>query len=326
MAVPIVHHPAYTAPLPHRRGFPMGKYGLLIQLLREQGLATAQTLHVPDLAPRWWLELAHDSAYVDGILSLTAGEDVMRRIGLPLSPQLAARSQAAVGGTVLAARLALRRGIAANSAGGSHHAGIGHGAGYCVFNDVAVAARVLQAMGLAMNMLVIDLDVHQGDGTAEIFRGDGAVYTFSMHCQDNFPVRKQPSDRDIGLPAGLGDEEYLEILSEQVADLLRGPAPDLVFYNAGVDPHEGDRLGKLCLSDSGLARRDALVIGACAERGVPIACVLGGGYDRDAMLLARRHALLYAAAERCYRELRGFSGAAFCSGPGRQGHARQEKT
>lgn len=227
----------------------------------------------------------------------------MRRIGLPLSPQLAVRSQAAVGGTVLTARLALQRGIAANSAGGSHHAGIGHGAGYCVFNDVAVAARVLQAMGLAMNMLVIDLDVHQGDGTAEIFRGDGAVFTFSMHCQDNFPVRKQPGDRDIGLPVGLGDDGYLEILSEQMADLLGGPVPDLVFYNAGVDPHAGDRLGKLSLSDDGLARRDALVIGACADRGIPIACVLGGGYDHDAMVLAQRHALLYGAADRCYRGL-----------------------
>ncbi len=303
MAVPIVHHPDYTVPLPHRQGFPMGKYEQLIKLLRREGLATAHTLHVPDLAPRWWLELAHDSDYVDGILSHSADEDVMRRIGLPLSPQLAVRSQAAVGGTVLTARLALQRGIAANSAGGSHHAGIGHGAGYCVFNDVAVAARVLQAMGLAMNMLVIDLDVHQGDGTAEIFRGDGAVFTFSMHCQDNFPVRKQPGDRDIGLPVGLGDDGYLEILSEQMADLLGGPVPDLVFYNAGVDPHAGDRLGKLSLSDDGLARRDALVIGACADRGIPIACVLGGGYDHDAMVLAQRHALLYGAADRCYRGL-----------------------
>ena len=305
MAVPIVHHPSYTVPLPHRRGFPMGKYARLIHLLREQGLATAQTCHEPDPAPRWWLELAHDSEYVDGILGQTADGAVMRRIGLPLSPQLAARSQASAGGTVLAARLALQRGVACNSAGGSHHAGIGHGAGYCVFNDVAVAARVLQAMGLAMRMLVVDLDVHQGDGTAEIFSGDGAVHTFSMHCEVNFPTRKQPGDRDVGLPAGLGDGDYLEILAAQLDELLSlpGPAPDLVFYNAGVDPHVDDRLGKLSLSDDGLARRDAMVIGACAERGLPIACVLGGGYARDTMSLARRHALLYVAADRCYRNL-----------------------
>ncbi|MBT3536243.1 MAG: histone deacetylase [Rhodospirillaceae bacterium] len=308
MAVPIVHHPSYTVPLPHRRGFPMGKYGRLIQLLRDQGLATAQTLHEPDLAPRWWLELAHDSDYVDAILSQTADEALMRRIGLPISSQLADRAQTSVGGTVLAARLALQRGIAANSAGGSHHAGIGHGAGYCVFNDVAVAARVLQAMGLAMNMLVVDLDVHQGDGTAEIFRGDGAVFTFSMHCQDNFPARKQPGDRDIGLPVDLGDDAYLEILAEQLTDLLPRLKPDLVFYNAGVDPHVDDRLGKLSLSDQGLARRDALVIGACAEKSIPIACVLGGGYDNDAMRLAGRHALLYGAADHCYRGLKGFGG------------------
>lgn len=305
MTVPIVHHPAYTVPLPHRRGFPMGKYAQLIQLLREQGLATAQTCHEPDLAPRWWLELAHDSDYVDGILNQSADSAVMRRIGLPLSPQLATRAQATVGGTVLAARLALQRGIACNSAGGSHHAGIGHGAGYCVFNDVAVAARVLQAMGLAMRMLVIDLDVHQGDGTAEIFRGDGAVYTFSMHCEDNFPARKQPGDLDLGLPAGTGDEAYLDILAAHLDVLLSlsGPALDLVFYNAGVDPHGEDRLGKLGLSDDGLARRDAMVIGACAKRGLPVACVLGGGYAKDAMLLAERHGLLYAAADHCYRGL-----------------------
>ena len=307
MVVPIVHHPSYTVPLPHRRGFPMGKYAQVIQLLRDQGLATARSCHVPDPAPRWWLELAHDSDYVDSILSQTADGAVMRRIGLPLSPQLAARAQASVGGTVLAARLALQRGIACNSAGGSHHAGVGHGAGYCVFNDVAVAARALQAMGLAMRMLVIDLDAHQGDGTAEIFRGDGAVYTFSMHCEDNFPARKEPGDRDIGLPAGTGDAAYLETLRAQLDELLArpGPAPDLVFYNAGVDPHGDDRLGKLNLSDDGLARRDAMVIGACAERGLPVACVLGGGYDHDTMSLARRHNLLFIAADRHYRRLGG---------------------
>ncbi len=304
MTVPIVHHPSYTVTLPHRRGFPMGKYGRLIELLREKGLAVGEALHEPDLPPRWWLELAHDSDYVDCILSQTADEAVMRRIGLPLSPQLAERAQASVGGTVLAARLAMQRGIACNTAGGSHHAGIAHGAGYCVFNDVAVAARVMQAMGLAMNMLVVDLDVHQGDGTAEIFRGDGAVFTFSMHCEENFPVRKQPSDLDVSLPAGLGDEDYLAMLGEALADLFTGRHPDLVFYNAGVDPHQGDRLGKLSLSDEGLARRDAMVIRACAERGVPIACVLGGGYDRDAMSLARRHALLYVAANQYYPTLR----------------------
>jgi len=304
MAVPIVHHPSYATPLPHRQGFPMGKYARLIQLLRQQGLATAANCHKPDLAPRWWLELAHESDYVDGILEQTADSAVMRRIGLPLSPQLAARAQAGVGGTVLAARLALQRGIACNSAGGSHHAGIGHGAGYCIFNDVAVAARVLQAMGLAMNMLVIDLDGHQGDGTAEIFSGDGAVYTFSMHCQDNFPARKQDSDRDVGLPVAMGDEEYLGILGVELQTLLSGSSPDLVFYNAGVDPHGEDRLGKLALSDDGLARRDAMVIEACVSRGLPIACVLGGGYARDAETLARRHSLLYAAADRCYRELK----------------------
>ena len=318
------HYDAHPLELPPGHRFPQSKYRLLREHFeRHPGLLRMQPGPV---ATEGELALVHTPDYVDAVLMGRLSAAEQREIGFPWTPSVAERSRRSVGATIAAARAALVEGVAANMAGGTHHAYADKGSGYCVFNDVAVAARVLQAMGLAMNMLVIDLDVHQGDGAAEIFRGDGAVFTFSMHCEDNFPVRKQPGDRDIGLPAGLGDEEYLEILSEQVADLLRGPAPALVFYNAGVDPHEGDRLGKLCLSDSGLARRDALVIGACAERGVPIACVLGGGYDHDAMLLARRHALLYAAADRCYRELRGFSGAAFCSGPGRQGQARQEKT
>ena len=214
-----------------------------------------------------------------------------------------------VSGTVMTAHLALQHGIACNTAGGSHHAGAAHGAGYCLFNDVAIAARVLQASGLAMNMLVVDLDVHQGDGTAEIFRGDGAVFTFSMHCGDNFPVRKQSSDVDIGLPSGTGDRDYLDILSAQLSHLLANLSPDLVFYNAGVDPHHADDLGKLALTDEGLARRDSMVIAACARRNLPVACVVGGGYDRNAALLAQRHALLYRAADHIFQSMIGLASA-----------------
>ncbi|MDP6343947.1 MAG: histone deacetylase [Alphaproteobacteria bacterium] len=303
MAVPIVHHPAYVAPLPHRRGFPMNKYARVMQWLLERGLAEPTHCHLPEPASRWWLELTHESTYIADICEGTASPEMMRRIGLPLSPELAERASASVGGTVLAGRLALQRGIACNTAGGSHHAATAGGAGYCVFNDVAVACRVLQAMGLAASLLVIDLDVHQGDGTAEIFRGDAAVYTFSMHGEKNFPVRKQPGDRDVGLPDGTGDEAYLSILAEQLDQILGEQRPDLVFYNAGIDPHADDRLGRLALSDSGLARRDDMVIGACAERGLPIACVLGGGYGGDAGVLADRHGLLYLAADRWYRTL-----------------------
>jgi acetoin utilization deacetylase AcuC-like enzyme len=303
MPLPIVHHPSYTVPLPHRHRFPMNKYQALIEALREEGLARAENIHAPEPAPRWWLELAHDTLYVADMLAGTAGDEVMRRIGLPWTPALIERARMAVGGTVLAARLALQRGLACQTAGGSHHAGTEAGAGYCIFNDVAVAARALQAMNLALTMVVIDLDVHQGDGTAEIFHGDDAVFTFSMHCEKNFPVRKQTSDRDVALPVGLGDGDYLEILQRELAALFADRRPDLVFYNAGVDPHRADRLGKLELSDDGLARRDAMVIGACMKRGIPLACVIGGGYDNDIAALGKRHATLHRQADRCYEQV-----------------------
>lgn len=300
MSVPIVHHRAYTVPLPHRHRFPMNKYAMLFDVLRADGLAPPDACHAPEPAPRWWLELAHDAGYVADICEQTAAPETMRRIGLPLSPELVERSRCAVGGTVLAARLALERGIACQTAGGSHHAGHAAGAGYCVFNDVAVAARVLQAQGLAQDIVVVDLDVHQGDGTAEIFRGDNAVYTFSMHCEHNFPTRKQPGDRDVGLAAGMTDADYLRTLAEHLDAVLAGRRPDIVFYNAGVDPHVDDRLGKLALSDAGLKARDDRVIGACLDRNIPVACVIGGGYAQDIAVLARRHAILHAVADDWY--------------------------
>jgi acetoin utilization deacetylase AcuC-like enzyme len=303
MTLPIVHHAAYTVPLPHRHRFPMNKYRALMELLREDGLAQPGAVHEPDPAPRAWLELAHAPGYVQAICERTAPEEVIRRIGLPLSQELVERSRFSTGGSVLAGRLALARGLACQTAGGSHHAAHGHGAGYCVFNDVAVACRVLQEMGLARNILIVDLDVHQGDGTAAIFAGDDSVFTFSMHCEKNFPVRKQPGDLDIGLPEGMGDDAYLGVLAYQLDHLLDGRSFDLVFYNAGVDPHADDRLGKLALSDQGLADRDDMVIAACLDRGLPLACVIGGGYDNDVFALARRHALLHRAAIRRFRAI-----------------------
>jgi len=303
MTLPIVHHPAYTVPLPDRHRFPMNKFQALIEVLRDDGLAPPGACYEPEPAPRWWLELAHDADYVAGICEQSAPAAVMRRIGLPLSPELARRSRCAVGGTVLAARLALARGLACQTAGGSHHASHDSGAGYCVFNDVAVACRVLQASGEAAEMVVIDLDVHQGDGTSQIFRGDNAVFTFSMHCERNFPVRKQPGDRDVGLPEGMEDEDYLARLEDELERLLGQRRPDIVFYNAGVDPHRLDRLGKLALSDDGLARRDEMVIAACLRRGIPVACVIGGGYGDDVTALGRRHAILHATAAGLYRVL-----------------------
>ncbi len=301
MVLPIVHHPAYVAPIPADHRFPMYKFARLIDVLRANGLAHSETLFQPMPAPRAWVELAHDAAYVAGICTQCLSDDMVRRIGLPLSAAVAERSLAATGGTVLTARLALEHGAAANTAGGSHHAAGPYGAGFCVFNDVAVAARVLLAEGRVRRLLVIDLDVHQGDGTAAIFQNDARVFTFSMHCASNYPARKIPGDLDIALDSGVEDEAYLTELDAHLHGLLDSIRPDLVFYNAGVDPHRDDRLGRLALSDAGLIARDRRVLNACLGRGVPVACVIGGGYDKDVVALARRHAYVHIAADEALR-------------------------
>jgi acetoin utilization deacetylase AcuC-like enzyme len=252
--------------------------------------------HLPEAAGYDWLTLVHKQDYVkqfmDGVLDATA----MRRIGLPWSPELVKRTCTAVGGTVLTAQLALEHGIACSTAGGTHHAHAGFGSGFCIFNDMAVAARVMQRAAKVERVLIVDLDVHQGDGTAAIFAGDHSVFTFSVHCGKNFPFRKQPSDLDIALPVGLADVEYLALLSEHLPHLLDTVQPDLVFYDAGVDPHKDDLLGKLALSDAGISERDRYVLTACVTRDIPVACVVGGGYAHDRDRLARRHSLLHRAA------------------------------
>lgn len=293
---PIIHHPAFRAEMPAGHRFPMDKFSRLAAVLETEGVAGPDGFVRPEPIDLESLLLIHDEAYVRGVIDLTLPADVARRVGLPNTESVARRAQAAVGGTLLAARLALKHGIACNTAGGSHHAQTDTGAGFCVFNDVAVAARRLQAEGAVRQVLVVDLDVHQGDGTARIFEGDPSVFTFSMHAEKNFPARKATSDLDIDLPDGTGDEVYLGRLEALLPDLLARLAPDLVFFNAGVDPHADDKLGRLSLSDEGLARREAFVLGSCLERGVPVAGVIGGGYDADIDRLAHRHALLHRAA------------------------------
>ena len=206
------------------------------------------------------------------------------------------RAQLAAAGTLLAARLALEHGIACNTAGGSHHARRAQGAGFCTFNDVGVAASVLLGEGFAGQILVLDLDVHQGDGTAEIFAGNDRVFTFSMHGERNYPVRKIASDLDIGLPDGTGDAAYLDALRVALGMLDECVRPDLVFYNAGVDPHRDDRLGRMALSDDGLRERDRIAIGHFRKRGAAVCGVIGGGYSSDVEALAGRHAILFDVA------------------------------
>ncbi len=295
---PIVHHPAYVArdvPASHR--FPMGKFRAVAERVIEAGLvADWDGFHQPIPAPAAWLETAHTGAYVDQVLTQSVPADLERRIGFKMSEPVATRSRCAVAGTVLAARLALEHGAACNTAGGSHHAGPDGGAGFCVFNDVAVAARLLTGEGAVKRVLVVDLDVHQGDGTARIFEREPDVFTLSVHCEENWPRRKAVSDMDVGVTKGTGDADYLRIARAAVEEALDAARPDLVFFNAGVDPHREDRLGLLDLTDEGLARREAMVFEAAMRRGAPVCGVLGGGYSRDLDALSRRHVLLHRAA------------------------------
>jgi acetoin utilization deacetylase AcuC-like enzyme len=300
MPLPIVHHPAYVAPMPAGHRFPMGKFGRLMAHLLEQRIVAPAQVHVPELAPPEWLTLAHAPAYVDAVLSQSLDAAAVRRIGLPITAEVATRARAASAGTVLTARLALEHGLACNTAGGSHHAFAAYGSGFCLFNDVAVAARVLLAEALVERILVVDLDVHQGDGTAAIFAGEPRVFTFSMHCRTNFPLRKQTSDLDLALDAGLEDGPYLALIAEHLPALLEDARPDLVFYNAGVDPHVDDQLGRLALSGRGLWRRERLVVETCLNAGVPVAGVIGGGYAADLDQLARLHAILPQVASELF--------------------------
>lgn len=271
----------YLVPLLPSHPFPMQKYRLVRNRLLAEGALTHWHLVEPDLAAAEDILLVHTTDYWGRCRrgELTAAE--VRRIGFPWSVALVQRSQASVQGTLVAARNALRDGIASNLAGGTHHAYAAHGEGYCVLNDMAIATRVLQRDGLAARVAIIDCDVHQGNGTAAIFQGDANVFTFSMHGAKNFPLRKERSTLDVNLPDGIGDDEYLQLLAQYVPPILQEFRPDFVFYQAGVDPHERDRLGKLKLTHAGLRQRDEFVIHTCRQRGIPLVTTMGGGYGKD---------------------------------------------
>ncbi len=278
----------------------MGKFGRLYEVLVRDGVASPDQFHCAEPATAELVTLAHDPHYVDAYLRGTIDARAMRRIGFPWDSRLVRRTCTALAGTLLAAELALEHGLACSTAGGTHHAYYDFGSGYCIFNDLAVAARALLHQGRVQKVLIVDLDVHQGDGTASILQGDPAVFTFSMHCEANFPFRKQASDLDVGLPIGMEDDAYLRVLAQQLPDLLAEVRPDLVLYDAGVDPHKDDLLGKLALTDAGLYRRDHYVLSTCREARIPVACVIGGGYSQDIDALARRHSLMHRAASEVF--------------------------
>jgi acetoin utilization deacetylase AcuC-like enzyme len=278
------HSDAHSLALPPGHRFPQSKYRLLREHFeRQPGRLRMQPAPA---ASEGELALAHTPDYVDAVLHGHLSPAQQREIGFPWSPSMAERSRRSVGASIAAARAALAEGVAANMAGGTHHAEAGKGSGYCVFNDVAVAARLMQAEWARsrrhlLRVLVIDLDVHQGNGTAAIFRDDDTVFTFSMHGARNFPFRKAASDLDVDLPDGCGDADYLAALDVALAEVWRRCEPGLAFYLAGADPHEGDRLGRLKLTYEGLAERDRRVLDALRDRRVPVALSMAGGYGHD---------------------------------------------
>jgi acetoin utilization deacetylase AcuC-like enzyme len=271
----------FLLPLPSGHRFPISKYGLLRQKLVDSGLIPPEALLVPAAAGDHELVLVHHQDYLEKVNSGSLTEREIRRIGFPWSPQMVERSRRSVGATIAACRSALRYGVSANLAGGTHHAYPDHGEGFCVFNDVAVAARVMQAEKRVTKVLILDCDVHQGNGTAAIFENDSTVFTFDIHGQKNFPFHKEINNLDIALPDGTGDEEYLAALEQALPESLEFAQADMVIYLSGADPFAEDRLGRLALSKAGLARRDQLVFDFCRKSHLPVAVTMAGGYAKD---------------------------------------------
>jgi acetoin utilization deacetylase AcuC-like enzyme len=277
----LFYHDHFVLPLPEGHRFPMEKYSRLRERLAIDGLSKPIELLVPESATLDELCLAHERSYVERIFLGQMSEKEMRRIGFPWTPQLVERARRSVGGTIAACRTALQEGASANLAGGTHHAYAEHGEGYCVFNDVAVAARAMQVEGRARRIVILDCDVHQGNGTAAILANDPGVFTFSIHGEKNFPFHKESSDLDIALPDGTGDDGYLVALEGGLRQALETARADLAIYLAGADPYAGDRLGRLALSKAGLLERDLMVMQRCQQMGLPLGVVMAGGYAKQ---------------------------------------------
>jgi len=288
----------FVLPLPPGHRFPMAKYARLRERLAASGAFRADEFRVPEAAGDAAILRAHDADYLARVTGGTLSSAEIRRIGFPWSQALVERSRRSAGATVAAARDALVQGWSANLAGGTHHAFRDRGEGFCVFNDAAIAARAMQAEAGIARVAVIDCDVHQGNGTAAILRGDESVFTFSLHGERNFPFTKEASDLDIELPDGTGDAEYLRHLGRGLDEALRRARPQLAIYLAGADPHEGDRLGRLKLTKGGLERRDETVLGRLSSRGIAVAIAMAGGYGHDIDDTVGIHATTILAARR----------------------------
>lgn len=303
MRIPLVTHPQYSYAFPARHRFPMEKFGLLHNYLQQQGIAAADNTFRPGRASPQVLGLAHCPDYLQRFMTNRQSPAEVRRMGLPWSEALLRRTLISPNGTLLTAKLALNRGIACHLAGGTHHAHRDFASGFCILNDLAVTALTLLAQGAVKRVLIFDCDVHQGDGTAAILADVPAAFTCSVHCGKNFPVRKQQSDLDVEVAKGAEDHAYLQIVEAALQEAIRLSQPDLVIYDAGVDIYAGDPLGLLKVSESGIRLRDRLVLGHCKQHNLPVATVIGGGYDDDREALARRHAIVTEEAHALWRDV-----------------------
>ena len=290
MELPVINHEDYFAKIGDDHKFPINKFGELANYLLEKKIINQ--FHKPYPCSVKTLKGAHSQTYISNIINKSLDQNGVKKIGFPLVDSVVKRSLVATGGTVLASKLALEHRIACNTAGGSHHANFDGGAGYCVFNDVAVAANYLLNKGLVKKILIVDLDVHQGNGNSDIFRNNKNVFTFSMHSKSNYPAKKSKSDLDIELEDNTEDQKYIETLKDSI-QLLNKQKFDFVFYIAGVDVHFNDRLGKLKLSDDGIKKREEIVIGNFFSKKIPICGVLGGGYNKNFDKLVELHSILH---------------------------------
>ncbi len=291
-SVPIINHPDYVAQIGDDHRFPIKKFGELIKILKKKNIARDQNTFEPTEVSKSTLLNVHDAEYINKINNLSLTQDEIRKLGFPLVSSVRRRSFVATGGTVLASKLAVKNKLACNTAGGSHHAFSDQGNGYCVFNDVAVAAKYLKNKYKFEKILILDLDVHQGDGTAKIFENDNSFFTVSIHSKKNYPSKKQCSDIDIELDDGMEDEEYLSIVN-QLIKKIESQDFNFVFYIAGVDIHCDDRLGKLNISEAGIRKREKMVINYFFKKNIPLCGVLGGGYNRDFEQLVNLHSILH---------------------------------
>lgn len=290
----------YIYELPEGHRFPIAKYVLVKEQLLYRGEVEPEQLLDPGLCPPELITRVHSNAYWQKLESLNLSPKEARKIGIPLTSLSLQRAQNSVAGTVAATTEAYRSGVGINIGGGTHHAYAGHGEGFCILNDLAIAARYLLDKGQTSKVLIVDLDVHQGNGTAAIFQQEERVFTFSIHGQDNYPLYKEQSDLDIALPSGTGDREYLRILEARLPDLISNLKPDFIFYQAGVDVLETDKLGKLSLSKEGCLQRDLLVIQHCKDHDIPLVITMGGGYSQRLADVVDAHARTFTAALQAY--------------------------